>query len=179
MKRIQLSPRDRARLYRALLMVAAMWILLLIQTSFLPHFPFFGAVPDLVFALIVVNSHENDEKFGGTVGLAGGILTFMMGDVGAALWILFYAALGFFASVFFRRLLGKKYLSYLIFAAAAALVRLLYALLLCMILSADLQFFHVLFKSLLPEWAITVAAAAILYVPFRAFVKRTARGEDV
>ncbi len=179
MKKIKLSPRDRALLYRALLMAAAMWILLLFQTSFLPHFAFFGAVPDLVFALVVVNSHENDEKFGGTVGLIGGVLAFMMGDAGAALWILFYAALGFLSSVFFRRLLGKKYLSYFIFVAAAALVRLLYALLLCGILSADLQFFHVLFRSLLPEYIITVAVAAGLFIPLRAFVKRTARGEGV
>ncbi len=179
MKKIKLSPRDRALLYRALLMAAALWILLLLQTSFLPHFPFFGAVPDLVFALILVNSHENGEKFGGTVGLIGGVLSFMMGDTGGALWILFYAALGFFSSIFFRRLFGKKYLSYFVFVVAAALFRLLYGLLLCILFSAEVQFFHVLFKTLLPEMIITVAAAAVLYVPFRAFVKRTARGEDV
>ncbi len=179
MKKIKLSPRDRALLYRALIMIAALWLLLLVQTSFLPHFPFFGSVPDLAFVLVVVTARETDEKFSGTVGLFAGVLSFMMGDVGAAVWILFYAALGFFSSVCFRRLMGRKYLSYLIFTACAAFCKYLYGVILCVLLSTDVQFFRVLYERLFPEFLITVFAAAVLYVPFRAFVKRVARGEGI
>lgn len=179
MKRITLSAKDRALLYRALMLAAAVWVLGLLQTSFLPHFSFFGTVPDLVLALVVVTARETDEKFGGTVGLIGGILIFMLGDVGVALWILFYAAIGFLAGAFAKLVLGKNYPSYLVFAATACLLKLIYSFLLCLLLSADAQPFRALWQSFLPEAIITFVCAALLYVPLGAFVRRTRRKEAV
>ena len=177
MKRIVLSSKDRALLYRALMLGAAVWALGLLQTSFLPHFAVFGAVPDLVLALVLVTARETDEKFGGTVGLIAGVLVFMLGDVGAALWIFFYAALGFFAGVLAKYILGKNYPSYLVFAAAACLVKLGYGLALCVILSADVQPGRAFIESLLPEAVLTFVAAALLYKPLGVFVRRTKRKE--
>ena len=56
MKRITLSAKDRALLYRALMLAAAVWVLGLLQTSFLPHFAIFGVVPDLILVLVVVTA---------------------------------------------------------------------------------------------------------------------------
>lgn len=177
MKRITLSAKDRALLYRALMLAAAVWVLGLLQTSFLPHFALFGAVPDLILALVLVTARETDEKFGGTVGLLAGSLAFILGDVGAALWILFYAALGFLAGVLSKYVLGKNYPSYLVFASAACLLKMTYSLLLCALLSADAQPLRALLESFLPEAILTFVAAALLYVPLRAFVRRTKRKE--
>lgn len=177
MKRITLSAKDRALLYRALMLAAAVWVLGLLQTSFLPHFAIFGVVPDLVLVLVVVTARETDETFGGTVGLIAGILAFMLGDVGAALWILFYAALGFLTGVLSKYLLGKNYPSYLVFSAVACLVKLMYGLVLCALLSTDAQLGRALLGSLLPEAVITFLAAALLYTPLRGFVRRTKRKE--
>lgn len=179
MKPIRLEAKDRALLFRALMLGAAVWALGLLQTSFLPHFAFFGAVPDLILVLVVIAARETDEKFGGTVGLIAGILSFMLGDVGAALWIFFYAATGFLAGALSRLILGKNYPSYLVFAVAASLFKLVYGFGLCLLLSTDAQPLRALWQSLLPEFAVTVFAAAILYAPLRAFVRRTKRKEAV
>ncbi len=175
MRLIRLDAAARGFLYRALWLALALWILLLVQTSFLPHIPFFGAVPDLVLVLLVVTARETDERFGGVVGLVGGILTFMMGDVGVAFCILFYTAIGFATGLLARRLLGKNYPSYLIFAASAALCKFLFGLFMCLVFSANAKLGEAILHSLLPEFAITVIAAAILYKPLRAFVRRTER----
>lgn len=177
MKRITLSAKNRALLYRALMLGAAVWVLSLLQTSFFPHFAIFGAVPDLVLVLVLVTARETDEKFGGTVGLLAGILTFMLGDVGVALWILFYAALGLLAGLLAKYILGRNYPSYLVFAAVASLVKLAYGLGLCALLSADVQLGRAFIESLFPEALLTFFAAALLYVPLRGFVRRTKRKE--
>lgn len=177
MKRITLSAKDRALLYRALMLAAAVWVLGLLQTSFLPHFAIFGVVPDLILVLVVVTARETDEKFGGTVGLIAGVFSFMLGDVGVALWILFYAAIGLLTGVLAKRVLGKNYPSYLVFSAAACVLKLAYSFLLCVLLSADAQPFRALLESFLPEAALTFVCAAILFVPLRGFVRRTRRKE--
>ncbi|MBO5305540.1 MAG: hypothetical protein J6B12_02135 [Clostridia bacterium] len=176
MKKLQLNAEKRDILFRSLLALAVLFVTVLLQTSFLPQVDLFGAIPDLVLILVVGIGFFNGAKVGIPFGIGAGVVCYLLGGSGAAMIILLYALLGFLSS---RLVSGRNYISWCIYMAAACVIKMIWSLLMCLVLSAVPRPMAALWHSLLPELVGTLVLSLALYYPVKAAAKLVKRKSEL
>ncbi|MBE6661844.1 MAG: hypothetical protein E7606_01030 [Ruminococcaceae bacterium] len=163
MRRISWNAETRDIVFRSLVALAILFVIALLQTSFLPYVDLFGAIPDLLLIFVVGVSFFNGERVGLPFSMGAGLVGYFLGG-GAALSILFYFLCGVLAS---RGFWGRNYLSWCMYMGAACLLKLLWSFLYCLLASALPRPFAALWQSILPELLGTLLLSAVLYYPVK------------
>lgn len=165
---------DRSRARRRVLIYApALFLLALLQTTFLPRFPVLGQVPDLCLLLVLGVAIFDGAESGGAVGIFAGFLTSALGDAGISLLPLLFFIIGYGVGHLAGRALARTFPSYLIFALALCLLRpsLTLASLALSAPTSDFDLSPIFRTTLFPEFLANFIASVPMYPVIRWIVK--------
>ena len=86
------------------LYLALLWLLAMVQASFLSHLPLFGATIELTLAMVLLFSWRQNPVVGGIYGMIGGFLLDALVGSGLSVLPLLFFMLGVYAALAARRL---------------------------------------------------------------------------
>lgn len=158
--------RNRSEIRRYVLTSAALLLLtVVLQTTVLARWRWFGIVPDLTFAVVVCLAYFCGAETGAICGIAGGFLIEALGGHGLAILPLVYLFLGYVIGFFAKRQ-PQGLRSYALIGAVTlpihAAVTVFYTLVTYHKLTGY-TFTHIL----LPETGALVILFALLYFPLK------------
>ncbi len=139
----------------------------LLQTSFLAVLRPLGAVPDLVLLVALGAGYFCGAEKGGVMGIAAGVASYALGDIGLAFLPLLYMLVGAAAGLLVDNFFAGKFAVWCIYVFGAAVLKGGYSLLCCVIFSGELQLWAVLWRTLLPELLTTLILGAAVYYPIK------------
>lgn len=143
----------------------------LLQTSFLAMLRPLGAVPDLVLVLSLGAGYFCGAEKGCIFGTAAGVAAYALGDLGFAFLPLLYALVGLMAGLLVDNFFSGKLAVWCIYVFGAAVIKGGYSLACCLLFSGGLQLWAVLWRTLLPEFIVTLILGAVLYYPVKRLCK--------
>ncbi len=160
--------RERRRL-PLLIAVSAGLILLLsvLQVTVLERLFGSFAVPELMILLTLCYAFLRGRQAGAVVGIASGFVLEAMGGVGIAVLPLFYMLFGWFVGIYARTNLDKRFVSYLFYVLFALLVRAALSIFYVYLNFDAASLPTVLLHVVLPEVAMTAAAALVIFFPIK------------
>ena len=176
MKKLRLNAEKRDILYRALIALAMLFGVALLQTSFLPWVGLFGAIPDLLMIFVVGVSFFNGARVGIPFGIGAGLIGYFLGGGSRAEILLFYSLVGILFGMYFA---GRKYLAWCVHMAAAVLAKAVWSFVICLLLSPVPRPFAALWRSILPELLGTLLLSLALYAPVRAAARLLKRKSEL
>ena len=101
------------------------------------------------------------------MGIAAGVASYALGDIGLAFLPLLYMLVGAAAGLLVDNFFAGKFAVWCIYVFGAAVLKGGYSLLCCVIFSGELQLWAVLWRTLLPELLTTLILGAAVYYPIK------------
>lgn len=147
--------------------LAALFLISLVQTSFLPSLGIFGAVPDLVLIFVCGIAFYLGPVDGALFGLVGGILLDGLGDVGLSFLPLFYTALGILCGFLAAGMFANKFIHWMVYSAIFCTAKAFYSIFRIVLDSGEVRFGGAFGASVLPELFGTLLLAVALNVPVK------------
>lgn len=174
MKQFHLNAENRKVLYRALLVLAVFFGIVLLETCFLPFLHGWGTA-DLVLCQVLSFSLVGGLVPGGYAGLCGGVMLSFLG--GSPMDILFYTVIGFGFGYFGGGYVHRKFPSYAVCLGVGSVAKVMWAMLCIRLGSSEPSLGAALGATILPDFLMTLLWGVILYVPMGLLPKRLYRGE--
>ena len=162
--------QTRKRSVRYVVAVTVLLLLLsVIQLSFFGRFRIFGAIPDLMIAVVLCIGYFTGPYTGAVSGIGAGFLIDALGTTGWTILPLCYLFEGYLAGHFSRRVPTRGILQYMIFLAVTLVFRALITGIYAWVDYESIQLSSFLTGILLPELFGTALAGIALYFPMRLF----------
>ena len=163
--------QNRSQIRRYVLTATILLLVtVVVQTTILARWRWFGIVPDLTFAVVVCLAIFCGPETGAICGIAGGFLIEALGGHGVAVLPLIYLFLGYGIGCL-TKTQSKRLTLYAIVGAATlpihAMVTIFYTL-----INAHTLTGYTIGKVILPETAALVLLYGILYLPLRKLSER-------
>ena len=141
-----------------------------LQTSFFARLALaipYGAVPDLVLAVIVAIAIFDSERTGAIAGIAAGFLVSALGGTGFTLLPLVYMLCGYICGVWSTMGLSANFASWCVYMAAVGVARALTTLISVALSYPDCSLIAVLTTALIPEFLATLLVSPLAYFSVR------------
>lgn len=145
----------------------ALFLIALLQTSFLPPLGLLGAVPDLTLIFACGIAFYLGPVDGAVFGLIGGILVDALGGAGAMLSPVLYTVTAFLLGTLARLFLDGRFVYWCIYSVVFCLAKALYSATRILLSGNGRQFGDALLASVLPEWIGTLALSLALAFPVK------------
>ena len=146
---------------------AVMFFASLLQTSLLDKIEPFGAIPDLSLVMVAGVGCFCGSFSGGMYGIFAGVVSYALGDVGAAFLPVVYGAIGFLSGLLVERFFKGKFVVWCIYVLCGGLLKAAYSLGCCLLFSGHIQLWQAIGGAILPELLGTFILGAAMYVPVR------------
>lgn len=121
----------------------------LLQTNCLS---LFGKVPALTFAVVCAIGFLCGDKIGAVSGIFGGLSVDLLGNSGISFSPILYMLCGYLCGALMGWFLSKNLPSFIVFAAIAGVLREIYILVCCGLISKNFQILQIITKLLIPEY---------------------------
>lgn len=146
---------EKEPLLRAALTVFLIVFFALLQTTLFTQFRPFGAVPDLMLALVVGVGISAGERWGAVAGLAGAFTIESLGGASLTLLPLLYMPVGYMSGILTNQYFRDSVTVRAMFTAVAAVLRALWTIFLLFVSTEDVSLPAALASAALPEAAAT------------------------
>ncbi len=113
---------------------------------------FFGKVPALTLALVCSVGFIMGERWGALCGLAGGVLTALLGHGGFSFAPIIYTLCGYFCGALIGWFLSKNLLSFIVYALISGAVNEIFTLVYYGLFSRNMSVFDLFLNVIVPEY---------------------------
>lgn len=162
------TSQNRAKAVNYILTESVLFLLaIVLQTTLFARMRIFGAIPDLCFLTLILISYFCGREVGAITGIAAGFAVEALGSVGISLLPVLYLFCGYVCGHFTRAVYPKRIFSYLTVAAVAIPVRMAITFVYVCINYSTIHIPELLLHILLPEAAVNILFALILYFPVK------------
>lgn len=162
------TSQNRAKAIKFIFTETALFLIMIVlQTTLFARFKLFGVIPDLCFLTLILISYFCGREVGAITGIAAGFAVEALGSVGISLLPVLYLFCGYVCGHFTRAIYPKRILSYLTVTAVAVPARMAITFVYICINYSTIHIPELLLRILLPEAAVNVIFALILYFPIK------------
>lgn len=160
--------QNRAKALKYILTETVLFLILIVlQTSVLSRYQIFGVTPDLCYAALILLSYFCGREVGAVTGIAVGFAVEAVGSVGISLLPIFYLFCGYVCGYFTKVIAQKGFVPFLTVLAAAIPVRAVITLIYVCIQYSAIHLPKLLIYMILPEAAVTLAFALLMFYPMK------------
>lgn len=158
--------QNRAKAVKYILTEIAMFFtVILLQTTLFAKWRFFGAVPDLCYATLMLTAYFCGKETGAVTGIAAGFAVEALGSTGISILPVCYLFCGYVCGYFTRAIVPRRFTAFLAVMGAAVPVRAAISLVYVCLTYDSVNLFSVLAHNILPEAVGTFLFACLLYYP--------------
>lgn len=162
------TSQNRAKAIKFILTETVLFLVVIVlQTTLFARIRLFGVVPDLCFLTLILIAYFCGREVGAITGIAAGFAVEALGSVGISLLPVIYLFCGYICGHFTRAIYPKRILSYLTVAAVAIPARMAVTFVYICINYSTIHIPELLLHILLPEAAVNLIFALILYFPVK------------